>query len=651
MAGLPDYRPTQDLGAGPSPSVRAIPTPSAPSVPSAVPAMPSFPDLTAGDRALSGFGAELSAVALKMQEGQQHTAASQGMEQFLTKNQEMKQQYVDDTDYENAETSYKDAAATAQRDALANISDPVLRGRTSLEMTRVALSAGNEVRTAQVARQGDINIAANDTLTQTSLNEAVTAPSPQERAAAIDRVSADLERLHAAGWIDAKTAVSRYKAFSGQLDQADAMALVQKNPAAAIDALGRPDTFASLDPVRRESLIIAAQSKLDGNTQSAIVNAAAFHPEAASLSIGRVIAPDHAQRIFDNGIVQIESGGNNSAVSPKGALGASQIMPETAREVATALGRKDVAGLSDADLKAKLLSDPALNLQLGRAYWQQMISRYDGNVPLAAAAYNAGPGRADAWKATAEEKFGAGFSPAQLASVVDIKETRDYIGKLYGTFNAPMNTQFSSPAATQQAANAVGAVLQQQQARETHLLTVQASAANASDPIVDIVKAGFAVDPQRIANYKAIQTAAAQKGDPAAAGRLRDLDFAEKTQPFIRQAWSTPPAQLDDGIKNMEAQLSAPGANATQTGINMLNAFKAVRDDQVKRRDSEPVTLGGADGGRYYQLQPLDPQAPLDDNLIGALKNRDAQARRRFSPRRCRRSCRARQRNRTGRAS
>src|SRR6266404_1131070 len=422
MAGLPDYRPTQDLGAGPSPSVRAIPTPSAPSVPSAVPAMPSFPDLTAGDRALSGFGAELSAVALKMQEGQQHTAASQGMEQFLTKNQEMKQQYVDDTDYENAETNYKNAAATAQRDALANISDPVLRGRTSLEMTRVALSAGNEVRTAQVARQGDINIAANDTLTQTSLNEAVTAPSPQERAAAIDRVSADLERLHAACWIDAKTAVSRYKAFSGQLDQADAMALVQKNPAAAIDALGRPDTFASLDPVRRESLIIAAQSKLDGNTQSAIVNAAAFHPEAASLSIGRVIAPDHAQRIFDNGIVQIESGGNNSAVSPKGALGASQIMPETAREVATALGRKDVAGLSDADLKAKLLSDPALNLQLGRAYWQQMISRYDGNVPLAAAAYNAGPGRADAWKATAEEKFGAGFSPAQLASVVDIKE-------------------------------------------------------------------------------------------------------------------------------------------------------------------------------------------------------------------------------------
>lgn len=585
-----------------------------------------MPDVSAGDKALSGFGAELHAVATKLQDGQQHTLASQGMEQFLTANQGLKQKYVDDPDYENAETNYRNDSASAQRDALANISDPTLRARTSLEMTRVGLSSANDVRTAQVARQGDINIAANDTLTQTSLTEAVTAPSPQERAAAIDRVSADLERLQAAGWIDAKTAVGRFKAFSGQLDQADAMALVNKNPAAAVDALKRPDTFASLDPVRRESLIIAAQGKLDGNTQAAIVNSAAFHPEAASLAIGRVIAPDHAQKIFDNGIVPIESGGDNSAVSPKGALGISQIMPETAREVAGAIGRKDIAGLSDADLKAKLLADPALNLQLGRSYWQQLITRYDGNVPLAAAAYNGGPGRADKWKTDAEAKFGPGFSPAQLASVVDIKETKDYIGKLYGAFQAPMNTQFSSPTATLQAANAVGAVLQQQQARETHLLTAAAAANATADPVIDLVRSGYDVDPMRIAKQRALDTAAASKGDAAAAGRLRDLDFAEKTQPFIRQAWSTPPAQLDAGIKNMEAQLSAPGANATQTGVNMLKSFKAVRDDQVKRRDSEPVTLGGADGGRYYQLQPLDPQAALDDNLTGALKNRDAQA-------------------------
>jgi soluble lytic murein transglycosylase-like protein len=606
----------EQLGSGPTPGLRGVQAPS----------IPVAPDTSAISKAVGSFGAELAAVNTKLQHGQQQTAVSQGMEGFLVARDEIKDKYTKDPDYENAEEKARDDLNKAQLDNLANISDPSLRAKASLEMTRSSLTATNEVRTAQFGRQKDINVAANDTLGMSSLTEAATAPSPEARAAAIDRYSADLKRLHDAGWIDSQTAVGRFKSFSGQLDQADAMGLVQSNPAQAIKALDTPGVFATLDPVRRESLKVAAQGRLDGNSQAAIVNAAAFHPEAATLSIGRVVAPDHAQKIFDNGIVSIESGGDNSAVSPKGALGTSQILPGTARDVATALGLKDVAALSDDELKKRLLSDQPLNLQLGRAYWQQMVTRYDGNVTLAAAAYNAGPGRADAWKAQAETKFGAGFSPGQLASIVDIKETRDYLGKLYARFNAPMDVQFSSPSATLQATAAVGAVLQQQDAREKHLLTTQAAAVDTSDPIPSLVKAGFEVDPQRIASYRATQTASAMKGDAAAAGRLRDLDYAEKAQPFIRQAWSTPPALLDAGIKQMEADLSSPGASATQTGVNMLKAFKAVRDDQVKRRDSEPVTLGGADGGRYYALQPIDPNGALDDTLVSSLRNRDAQA-------------------------
>ncbi len=612
--GAPEYQPREQLGAAPQTSVRGIPL--AP-VPNAV-------DLTGPDKALSALGDELNSVATKLQEGQQHTAASVGMEQFTKDNAVLKQQYTDDTDYATAPQRFAGAIAEKQRDALANISDPVIRARQSLEMTRLATTSGNDVRTAQVAREGDVNIAADDTIAQASLNDAVTAASPQERAAAIDRRAANLERLHAAGWIDAKTAVKRQQDFGSQLDQADAMALVQKNPAQALQALNSPDTFKSLDPVRRESLIAAATSKLDGNTQADVVTAAAFHPEAASLAIGRVIAPDHAQKIFDNGIVKVEGARDNTEVSNKGAIGLSQILPGTARDTAKALGLNDVAALSDADLVQRLKTDQSLNLQLGRAYWQQMVTRYDGNVGLAAAAYNAGPGRADAWKAQATDKFGTGFSPVQLASVVDIKETRDYLGKLYGVFNAPMNAQFSSPAATAQAATAVGSVLAQQSAREAHLLSMQAQTSVSTDPVAKLVGDGFAVDPMRIANQRALLSASAAKGDATAAGNLRDLDFAEKSQPFIKQAWSTPPAMLDDNIKSMEAQLSTPGANATQTGVNMLNAFKAVRDAQIKARDNEPVTLGAKAG--LYALQPIDPNAPLDDTMIGSLKNRDAQA-------------------------
>lgn len=583
-------------------------------------------DTSAVGRAMQGFGAELQAVAAKVQEGEQHTAMSQAMEGYVTSLAALQQKYTDDKDYATAAGRFKDEVAALQRDQLAGIADPNLRARASLEMTRAGISAGTKVHGAQVARQADINLAADDTLSATSLTEATTAATPVERQAAIDRRLANLERLHAAGWVDAQTAVSRTTAFRGQLDQADAMALVQNNPAAAAAALANPQMFASLDPVRRTSLTIAAEGRMDANTQAAITNTAAFHPEAATLSVGRVIAPDHASRIFENGIVPIESGGDARAVSNKGALGLAQIMPGTAREVAGQLGLKDVAALSDAELKDRLLNDQALNLRLGRTYWQQMVTRYDGNVALAAVAYNAGPGRADQWKAKAEAQFGAGFSPAQLASVVDIKESRDYLGKLYGKFGASMDAAFSSPAAAQHAANAVGAVLQQQQARETHLLTAQASAAAAVDPVADIVKLGFEVDPVRLASYRSAQAAAAARGDAAAAGRLRDLDYAERMQPLVRAAWSKPPAQLDAAITTLEAQFSGPGGNPTQSGLDALKAFKAVRDEQVRRRDAEPVVLGGEGGGRYYALQPILPDQPVDEALLSALRSRDAQA-------------------------
>ena len=46
-----------------------------------------------------------------------------------------------------------------------------------------------------------------------------------------------------------------------------------------------------------------------------------------------------------------------------------------------------------------LTVDPALNMQLGTAYLQAMLDRFGGSLPLAFAAYNAGPNRVDTWLA------------------------------------------------------------------------------------------------------------------------------------------------------------------------------------------------------------------------------------------------------------
>ena len=109
-----------------------------------------------------------------------------------------------------------------------------------------------------------------------------------------------------------------------------------------------------------------------------------FKSEFETSSRQASIAPTWAY-----GIARSESLFMRDVRSSAGAIGLMQLMPSTGRSVAKAL-RLRYTGV-------KTLTDPESNIRLGTRYLGDMGERYDGNLVLATAAYNAGPHRVDRW--------------------------------------------------------------------------------------------------------------------------------------------------------------------------------------------------------------------------------------------------------------
>jgi soluble lytic murein transglycosylase-like protein len=149
-------------------------------------------------------------------------------------------------------------------------------------------------------------------------------------------------------------------------------------------------------------------SELNRNT--ATLRAANSAPAAPSLGadVLHQLVQETAQKHnvdpnLVSAVISTESNWNTSAISRKGAQGLMQLVPETAQHF----------GVYNS-------FDPAQNVDAGVRYLSMLLDRYNGDLPKALAAYNAGPRVVDRW-----------------GGVPDYRETREYVRKVTSTYFQP----------------------------------------------------------------------------------------------------------------------------------------------------------------------------------------------------------------------
>jgi soluble lytic murein transglycosylase-like protein len=137
-------------------------------------------------------------------------------------------------------------------------------------------------------------------------------------------------------------------------------------------------------------------------------------PQTLNEVINTISDRHHLDPDFISSVIHAESGFNPRAVSPKGAQGLMQLMPQTASKL----------GVSNA-------FDPRANVEGGTRYLSELLERYNFDVIKALAAYNAGPHRVE-----------------QYRGVPPYYETRAYVARIVRDYNRKKLAERKATAAT-----------------------------------------------------------------------------------------------------------------------------------------------------------------------------------------------------------
>ncbi|HEY8002930.1 MAG TPA: lytic transglycosylase domain-containing protein [Phenylobacterium sp.] len=117
-------------------------------------------------------------------------------------------------------------------------------------------------------------------------------------------------------------------------------------------------------------------------------------------------------------ITRQESGFDPNVRSGAGARGMMQLMPATAKILARRNGMSYAPGMLD---------EPDYNMRLGATFLGQLVTQFSGSYVMAAAGYNAGPGRPTQWTSYCGDPRGGTTDPVDYIECIPFSETRNYV--------------------------------------------------------------------------------------------------------------------------------------------------------------------------------------------------------------------------------
>lgn len=152
------------------------------------------------------------------------------------------------------------------------------------------------------------------------------------------------------------------------------------------------------------------------------ININSYYPVTELADLAQTVPPELVMAI-----ARQETELNPEAISGAGARGLMQTMPATAKAMAKKIG---VPYSRD-----RLTTDWKYNARLGIAYLREMLDRYNGSYVLAAAAYNAGPHRADRWIREYGDPRSPRTNTEQWIEKIPFNETRNYVHRVLESVN------------------------------------------------------------------------------------------------------------------------------------------------------------------------------------------------------------------------